>query len=143
MAVVRDIDRGYKSLLKRTFRSTPPITVGIHGDEGGAGTESGATVADVASVHEFGLNGTTRSFIRAWFDANKSENREALRRIGVAVVRGKTPPRIAADRAALFLENSAKRYIQSGSVSPATDKDGTTLIETGQLVGSIRGKVGK
>ena len=48
----------------------------------------------------------------------------------------------AAEKAALFLENSAKNYIQSGSVSPATDKDGTTLIETAQLVSSIRGKVG-
>ena len=143
MAVVRDIDRGYKGLLRRVMSPLPPITVGVHGDEGGAATESGTTVADVASIHEFGLNGVERSFIRAWFDSEKSTNEDALRLIGRAMIHRRGSPRAAAERAALFLENSAKRYIQSGSVSPATDKNGTTLIETSQLVGSIRGKVGK
>ena len=142
-AFVRDIDRGYKGLLRSVLRATPAITVGVHGDEGGAGTESGATVADVASVHRFGLgNHPQRSFIRAWFDAEKGNNRKALRLFALSVIRKLNTPRAAAEKAALFLENSAKKYIQSGSVTPATDKEGgTTLIDTGQLVTSIRGKV--
>ena len=141
-AIIRDTDRGYKRLLKRVFRATPAITVGIHGDEGGAGTESGITVGDVASIHEFGLgNHPQRSFIGSWFDSEKAANREALRRLAESVVRGTNTPQAAAEKAALFLENSAKGFIQGGSVSPQTDKDGTTLIETGQLVSSIRGKV--
>lgn len=143
MAVVRDIDRGYKSLIRRVASPLPPITVGVHGDEGGASAGGDLTVVDVASIHEFGLNGTERSFIRAWFDSEKSTNEDVLKLIGRAMVRKGGRPRAAAERAALFLEASAKRYIQSGSVSPATDKDGTTLIESSQLVGSIRGKVGK
>lgn len=143
VGVVRDIDKGYGKLLRRVLRATPPITVGVHGEEGSAGTESGTTVADVATVHEFGLgNHPERSFIRAWFDSKRSENQDALRKLAKSVLDGRNDPMTAAEKAALFLENSAKNYIQSGSVSPATDKDGTTLIETAQLVSSIRGKVG-
>jgi hypothetical protein len=39
------------------------------------------------------------------------------------------------------LAADAQKFIQSGMVSPKTDKDGTTLIEKGQLVGSITHEV--
>lgn len=143
MAVVRDTDRGYKALLKRVFRAVPAITVGIHGDDGGGGYEKGSlTTLEVASIHEFGLNGTQRSFIGAWFDSSKQENQEIIRKAARSTVRrGGASPQQAADRAALLLEAKAKAFITSGSVSPATEKAGTTLIESSQLVNSIKGKV--
>jgi hypothetical protein len=142
MAVVRDTDRGYKALLKRVFRDVPAITVGIHGDDGGAGYEKGSiTTLEVASIHEFGLNGVQRSFIGAWFDSSKAESKEIIRNAARSVVKGGASPQQAADRAALLLEAKAKAFITSGGVSPETDKAGTTLVETSQLVNSIKGKV--
>lgn len=138
---VRVQDRGYNKLVRNMLKRMPVITVGVHGDEGGAG-HGNTTVADIATIHEFGLgNHPERSFIRAWFDSNRNDNNEILRKVAQAAVKSGTSPETAAERAALALENSAKGFIQGGSVTPETEKEGTTLIETAQLVTSIRGKV--
>jgi len=146
---VQDKDRGYRRRMAklRKFFGSSGITVGIHGEDGGAGhEESDLTVGDVASIHEFGLNGVQRSFIGAWFDAEKSNHEDAMVKMAESVVRGDNTKEAALEKLGVFLAADAQKYIQEGRVSPPTvkkdpDDNPTTLIASGQLVGSIRHKV--
>ena len=149
MAVVRDTDKGYQKLLRNVFRAAGAraVTVGIHESGGGAAASNdGATIADVASIHEFGLNGTERSFIRAWADSKKDDHIAIERKMAQSIIRGINTPKSALEKMGVVLEADAKKFIQSNSVTPATEKrDGsegnTTLIDKGQLVGSITHEV--
>ena len=131
----------------RKFFGKSAITVGIHGEDGGAGYEEGSlTVGDVASIHEFGLNGTQRSFIGAWSDAERSNHERAMVRMAESVVKGTNTKAVALRKLGIFLEADAQGFIQSDRVSPKTVKkdpkdNPTTLIASGQMVGSIRHKV--
>jgi hypothetical protein len=140
---IRDTDKGYKRLLRNVSRAagTRAVTVGVHEGAGSVSAGGGATIADVAAVHEFGLNGVERSFIRAWADTKKSDHIEIERKMALSIVRGINTPQAALEKMGTVLAADAQKFIQSGMVSPKTDKDGTTLIEKGQLVGSITHEV--
>jgi hypothetical protein len=148
--IVRDTDRGYKKLLARVRKAAKDrsITVGIHAEEGGAAHDgSGTTVGDIASIHEFGLgNHPERSFIRAWFDADRQKHEDILRRLGISVVRGTNTVEAGLEKAGAVLAAECQGFIQSDRVSPKTIKQDpqdnpTTLIESSQLVSSITHKV--
>jgi len=148
-ARVIDRDRGYRALMRRLKSAARrrSVTVGIHAEEGGAGhEESDLTVADVASIHEFGLNGVERSFLRAWADQDRDKHRDLERRMAESVVRGQNTVDAALEKMGVLLVAECQGFIQSDSVSPKTIKkdpqdNPTTLIATGQLVGSITHKV--
>jgi len=198
-AKIRDVDRGYKRLMKqlgvrarkarrsssRAFKSTKGairkaiknatrkavsgknanvwrVSVGIHEEEGAAEHEiqidgeaapSGPppTVAEVASFNEFGLGVPQRSFIRAWADENEVENRENLRKIGQAVVKGKLAggPKQGLERFGLHAVGSIQKRMADGVPPPnapsTVDAKGssTPLIAAGQLRSSITFKVFK
>lgn len=136
------------------------ITVGIHGAEGDAMhaeatfAEDGAlepsselTVAEVGSFHEFGTSTIPqRSFIRAWFDESVAENRELLNSQLKLAIAGKLTLEAALERCALKFEASVRKRIRARIPPPLAqstiDRKGSTtpLIDTGQLVSSIRGK---
>lgn len=135
------------------------ITVGIHGEEGGemhgsdTFAEDGAiersselTVADIGTIHEFGLGVPERSFIRAWFDEASDENRALLQSRLKLVIAGKLTPEQALERCALKFEAGVRRRIRARIPPPLAqstiDRKGssTPLIDTGQLVSSIRAK---
>jgi hypothetical protein len=86
MALVRDIDHGYKALFSRLRRAktrigaassqspTHRISIGIHGDEAAIrynGEAGDVSLVEVAAAHEYGIGVPERSFIRAWFDDNR------------------------------------------------------------------------
>jgi len=144
-----DRDRGFKRLVKRIRRGAnpPPVKVGVLSGSGGeASGEGGLSVLDVASIHEFGLNGTERSFIRAWADADRAELEDAEKRLAESVIKGRDTVESALEKMGVLFAAKAQKYIQDGRVTPATvksDGDGnTTLIDKGQLVGSISHEVG-
>ena len=125
------------------------VTVGVHSGEGGAPSATGGgTVADVASIHEFGLgNVPERSFVRGWADENRQDNERTMRKIGEAVVRGDYGVNEGLERAGLVFAASMQQRIRGGippELSPATiarKGSSTPLIDTGQLVSSITHKV--
>jgi hypothetical protein len=153
---VTDTDAGYKALFRRLEDAKGLVlTVGVHGPEGAAehAVEEGEpplTVADVATIHEYGLgNNPERSFIRAWADENKSQNEQTLLKIGQACVRGRYDATTGLNRAGLLFVAQIQRRIRAGIAPPlspvtiARKGSSTPLINTGQLWTSIRHKVGK
>ena len=146
-----DRDRGLKALVRRVKRVTRgrTVTVGIHSGEGAAPTAGGGTVADVASIHEFGLgDNPERSFIRAWADQDKAKHEDAERRLAESIIKGTNTPDSALEKLGVLLAAEAQKFIQDGRVSPPLDPvtierkgSSTPLIDTGQLVSSITHKV--
>lgn len=120
------------------------ITVGIHGQEGGANhlggssfaddgaleTTSELTVLQVGAFQEFGVppfqlpSGAMhpgipqRSFIRGWFDENQAFIRETLRSQMALVVQGKLTTEKAMAGVALAFEGSVKQRIARGIAPP-------------------------
>lgn len=96
---VRDTDKGFAALLKRLSAATQPseLTVGIHEAEGSEPKESGddgeasdMTLAEIMTLHEFGLGGQERrSFINDWADENEDKHKAQLAAMAKAVVSGK------------------------------------------------------
>lgn len=146
MAVV-DIDRGAKSLLARVAKAKGlTLSVGVHDSEGVA-SEGNLTVADVATIHEFGT-GTIpqRSFIREWADEKISENEALIKAVGEKVIKG-LDVRVGLDRLGLKFVGSIQGRISQGIPPPnapstvARKGSSTPLIDTGQLRSSIRHRV--
>jgi hypothetical protein len=144
---VIDIDYGYKRLVAQSLKSNVPmgVTVGVHDSAGDY--ENGVSIAEVAAIHEFGLNGVQRSFLRAYIDANQSEIRALIRQQALLVMRGLSQ-RIALEQAGQKIAAGVRQYIQGGSVRPALDeqtilrkKSSTPLIDTGALVSAIDSEV--
>lgn len=121
------------------------LHVGIVGD--GAEKEhdekSGATVADIAAFHEFGLGVPQRSFLRGWVDEQSDDIYKTMRSVGKLMIAGKVDSQQALDQAgARFVgliqkriadriepELSEKTVMRKGSDVP--------LIDTGVLRSSI------
>lgn len=135
---VEDKDRGWKALVKRakSMGRPPAVKVGIIG---------GGEVADVATIHEFGIGAhPERSFIRAWADQDADEHRQAEKLLAESVVKGENTTPQALDKLGLLLAASSQKFIADGRVVPATEKPGggnTTLVDTGQLKSSITHEV--
>jgi hypothetical protein len=197
---IRDIDRGYKKLMRRlgvkarkarrsagrSFKAAKGsvkkairdarrkgpsakaanawrVTVGIHEQEGaeqheaednfgeGFGQASPPTIVEVASFNEFGLGVPQRSFIRGWADENEAENRENLRKIGQAVVKGKLEggAKQGLERFGLLAVAGIQKRMSDGIDPPnapstvAAKKSSKPLINTGQLRSSVTFKVFK
>lgn len=77
---VRDIDRGWEELA-RVFRglSTAHVSVGLHADE--EKYPDGATVAEIATYHEFGYGVPQRAFFRPTIDANRDQYATLCRQV--------------------------------------------------------------
>lgn len=149
------------------------ITVGVHADDGaqphevandttpGAAndTERALTVAEIATIHEFGLPGPfptrsggvfpgipQRSFIRAWFDEQQEFIAKTLTSQMALVVAGKLTPEVAGQRIALAFEGSMKQRISRGIPPPNARRtilakgSSKPLIDTGQLRNAIRAR---
>jgi hypothetical protein len=151
MAAVKDTDKGAKALVARVQKAAGPLvlTVGVHGEEGGAATQDGkTTVGDVATANEFGLGVPERSFIRAWADEQEAENQAALRKIGEAVTKGTLPSaEVGLERLGLKMVGEIQARIAGGIDPPnapatiARKGSSTPLINYGQLRSSVRHKV--
>ncbi len=157
---IKDSGRS-KSALPASFS----VTVGIHAAEGdaidgGSFADDGAvefpdaqlTVAEVASINEFGLGVPERSFIRGWFDESQRELADLARSQTQLAIAGKITGLQAAERIALKAEASVKRRIRNrgngaypANAASTIAKKGSSvpLIDTGQWRSAIRGKVDK
>lgn len=118
------------------------ITVGIHKEED-ARSESDLSNAQIGFIHEFGVGVPQRSFLRSTLANNKREYRKQLQKIVNSGSKKKLKKSLA-----LQAEMDVKDTITKGIPPPLADstikkKKGqdTPLIDTGQFLESIKGKV--
>jgi len=122
------------------------VTIGIHEGEGGV-SHDGLTNAELGAIHEFGTGDIPqRSFIRAYIDEHEGEINAWLSEAADELITGGDAQQ-EADRIALQLESGVKDRLLSGitpGLSDATKKrrgdSAVPLIDTSQMLGSIRGK---
>lgn len=131
------------------------VSVGIHEGEGAKvdyhGNPSGAPLIQVAMAHEFGIGVPVRSFLRSWFDANRSRIERELTLAERSEFSGNTG---AIDNLALRWQSELRQWIVSreANLQPLAkstieerERAGITqetpLFATGQLVDSIRAYV--
>lgn len=147
---VKDRDKGAKALQQRLdFAKGRVITIGIHGEEGAhPDGDSGLTVAEVATINEFGEGDVpARPFVSSWAEANESNVKRDFSNLGKAIVKGKITPERGLDLLALKYSDQVKAHARSGIAPPnapstiAKKGSDTTLVDTGQMVSSITGKV--
>jgi phage gpG-like protein len=124
------------------------VVVGVLGSDGqvehdgeiGTNPKRRPTVIDVATWHEFGvpaMNIPARSFLRATLTARRAD---IIRRVGLelrAVVTAKRPVAQAWERVGLAVQGMVQQRIADGIPPPLKSREGTPLIQTGQLRSSI------
>lgn len=143
-------DNGLGALTKRlkAFGKGYTLTVGVHGPEGEA-TDGGTTVAEVATINEFGIGVPERSFIRDWADLNEARNNASLRTVAAVVIRGGYTIEVGLGRLGALFQGEIQARMSTGIPppnAPSTIKkkgSSTTLINTGQLHSSILWKLEK
>ena len=149
---ITDRDKGWKALMRRAQKAARgrAVTVGVHSGEGGAPAGGGSlSVADVATIHEYGLgNSPERSFVRAFADEKRDEANEVEAKLVGAAIMGKGGSiDDALERFGTWLVGMMQKRIRAGiqpGNAPATEAakgSSTPLIDTGQLVSSITYKV--
>lgn len=141
-------DNGLGALTKRlkAFGKGLTLTVGVHASEGEA-TQGRMTVAEIATINEFGLGVPERSFIRDWYDTNEATNRANLSKVAAAVLRGEYTPEAGLGRLGALFQGQIQARISGGIPPPnaastiARKGSSTPLIDTGQLRSSILWRV--
>lgn len=151
---VTDIDRGFKSLVRRFRRSRdgPNVTVGIQSTAAGLSRGVGFSNAALAAVHEFGSKDGTipqRSFIRATVDRERGQINRLL---SVAVKKVADPDGIrrglgiVGEKVVAEMKRTINQSIDIVSLKPATiiaKGSSTPLIDTGVLKNSITWEIHK
>lgn len=135
-------DKGYKAALKRYSAMGSKLQVGVPSD-GTMHSGGDMTIADLATIHEFGLGVPERSFLRAWFDGNQGRIRKMISLMQQSVATGKRTQ----EQALALLGQKWVSEIQvrmSANIppplKPATiQRKGSSiaLIDTGQLRSAI------
>lgn len=144
------VDKGEAALVARLAEAAKgkTLTVGVHEEDGSAGTASGLSVAEVATINEFGLGVPARPSITAWADENGEKVKGDFRKLGEALVQGKIRS-VDQGLDAIGLKSVGEIQAKiSGGIEPANApstiaKKGssTPLIDKGQFRSSIRHKV--
>ena len=141
---VTDRDRGYAALMKRLKAEKLSLTVGVHEAEGSEPHGDEMTVADLATIHEFGLGHVPeRSFLRAWADEQAEEIKKDLGGIGKAVAEGKLTAEQGLERFGSLAVGQIQQRIVAGIDPPLAEEtvkrkgSSTPLVDTGQLKSSI------
>lgn len=155
---VVDKDRGYADLMKRLKKDGAlDLRVGVFGEKGSVQHEgSSLTVAEIGALHEFGfehVNGgffvLERSWLRAYFDANKARLEEMVRRVAIAVEQGQMTKEQGLNLIGLKISGEIKQRIQAGIAPPLAEStikakgSSVPLIDSSQFIGSIAYEVVK
>lgn len=153
-AKVKDIDRGYKKILKNISKlsAKPYVKVGIL-EKAGKHADSDLNVAEVLSIHEFGaplVNIPERAPIRKTMDGKRSEINSTIDKVYEKVIKGD----LDTDQGLSIIGQDVKRKIQ-GTIRDGLDPPWTEstlkaraakqggivaivpLIDSGQTIKSI------
>ena len=146
---VSDDARGWSKLAKELASlDSASVLVGIQGPAGDAAHgKSGLTVAEVASIHEFGRGVPERSFLRATIDINQRRLDSLLLRLAAGVMAGKLTAGHALElmgetAVGMVIERIDDHIPPPNAPSTIARKGSSTpLIDSAQLKGSITYKV--
>jgi hypothetical protein len=146
-AQVIDRDRGAAALNDR-MRLGGTVKVGIFGDKAGdvhEGGDEALTVAEVATIHEFGdpeQNIPRRSFLRDWADLYRKDHEDRLRAMGRQVIKGQELQTLL-DQFGVVAVGEIQTRIANG-IEPGLSEmrikekgSDVPLIDTGQLRSSV------
>lgn len=124
-------------LLKKRLKSLDKrsITVGVHKKDNKA-YENGSTTAEVGFWQEFG---TSVLPARMWLRIFKflTEEKKKLFNLIVKEISENDNPKKTLNVIGGYQQFRIKSRIMANEVTPKTEKDGITLIDTGKLVESI------
>ncbi len=139
--IVRDL--GFNALLARLrLLGSSGLTVGIHEDAGEVG---GITVGAIGFIHEFGRgNVPERSWMRSTLDNERTKINSLIKDVTRRVIsnRRRMPARQALGIIGLDVQRRMQETIRRGLSPPLVVRvGGTPLLDTGQLIASIRFKV--
>lgn len=142
-------DKAWKELrrhLKKLEREGAHVKVGVLASSG-THAESGISMIEIASVHEFGspsIGVPERSFIRAGIQEKRDDLVRILNGLAKGIVQDKITVDEALQKLGLWGANAVKRKITSSDIPPplkasTVARKGSTkpLVDTGQLVNSI------
>lgn len=143
---VQDIDHGWKELEQRlnALSSTAHVLVGVQGASGDAQhRDSEMTVAELASIHEFGLGVPERSFLRSTMDENEGQLLRLASQLGQGVIDGKFSQQQAlgllGTKAQGLVVEKIREHIDPPNAPSTVKQKGssTPLIDSAQLVQAI------
>jgi hypothetical protein len=149
-APIRDIDRGWKDLMRRLATTNTEITVGVHSQDGDVPKklaegedDEGLTLLEVAAAHEFGIGVPRRSFIADWQDENRERHKQQVAVMAKSIAAGKMTAKVAAERLGNLWVGEVQKRIAAGIKPELSEqrkkekKSSVPLIDTGQLRSSI------
>jgi hypothetical protein len=156
-----DTDLGMANILKEVEKlKSMCVKVGVTEDVGAQTTESGATIAQIASWNELGVMGPPvsqngggkwfippRPFLRGFADGKRERTAKTMEKLGGLVSGGKLTADVAMARLGKYGRSGVKSYIRNGEFTPNADstiaKKGSSkpLIDNGALRNSIRYQV--
>ena len=163
-ATVTDRDHGYKAMLDRIYtaaKTRPVVRVGVQAADGEKayvkkadraandnGEEHALTVLQVAIFNEFGTDRIPeRSFLRAWFDANRDVIRHKFQLLMRSVLNGKRTKEDILELIGQWCVGQIQLRIAQGIGPPNAEStiarkgSSTPLIDTGVLRSSISYRV--
>lgn len=136
-------DHSRLAYVDQFLRSKGVITTGVHGSEGAQTHRQGPSIAQIAEWAEFGLGQPQRSWLRAWFDENKSQIESMLQRQLAQAFKESQSFEWAAERFALWVQASIQRRIRNQIAPPNAastirkKKSSVPLIDTGLFRSAI------
>ena len=151
-ARITDVDRGLNRMAAVLAKHVR-VRVGVLADEPKKESEGGASLLEVAAVHEFGAPAAgipQRSFIRGTVDEKLPEIHALQASQARRILTGNVTPEIAVEQIGMRVKGFIQQRISAGIEPPLADstierKNGKTtpLIDTGQLRTSIAYQVEK
>jgi phage gpG-like protein len=122
------------------------VKVGVLGDAEAHEDKEGNIIPMVmiASVHEYGLlekNIPERSFLRGWAKGHENEIKSFIAELEKKIEQGEMTAEQALQKLGAYGEKGVKKQFREGDFEPLKHRDGTPLIDTGQLRASIHWQV--
>lgn len=143
-----DKDRGAAAMVRRIGSiKGAAVDVGVLGERAMRSEGDGATVADVATMAEFGLGQPERAWCRGWVDENENKVQALSRKAVGAIASGKVPLTAAVEAMGLGIaggmqERIANRIDPPNAPSTIAKKGSSTpLVDSGQFRLSIAPRV--
>lgn len=145
-----DKDRGAAGMVKRIgSMKGAAVDVGVLGERAAQPEGDGVSVADVATMAEYGLGQPERSWCRGWVDENEAKVKALSGRAVAAIAQGKVTTESALTAMGLGIAGGMQERIANhidppNAPSTVRQKGSSTpLVRSGQFRSSIAPRVVK
>jgi|SRR5581483_8976961 len=146
---IKDTDNGYQAMRRNVFgKGKSRVLVGITEEVGREQHAEGraATVLQIAIWNEFGngLHSPERSYLRSWFDSNKTAAEDKLSAMMPALLAGEITKEQLLDRLGLWIVGEIQKTMTGDGIPPpnapstiAKKGSATATVEDGTLRSKI------